>query len=263
MYDMHIHIIPEIDDGAKDLETTIAMLKIAAQNGTTKIVATPHVIEGNWLPDWDTILAGCKKVKNAADELGIKMDIYPGGEVAMHMDILEHIKGPGPYCINGGRYLLVELPAAEVPDYAEDFFFILQTRGITPIIAHPERHPILAKDPNKLADWINKGILTQMNFSSLIGKMGERAMKTAELFIANNMIYIAGSDAHSTRTRNPDMTQGISRLQSLIGSERTNNIINVNPKAIVDNQDVFINEIAKVQMKDKSNLLNKILSVFK
>ncbi|MBP2628348.1 MAG: Protein-tyrosine-phosphatase, partial [Firmicutes bacterium] len=144
MYDLHSHILPNLDDGAKDMDMSLAMLKIAIENGTKGIVATPHVIEGEWLPAWDRILAACDTLRKTAQDTNIDLQIFPGGEVAIYRDILDLLKGPGAYCINNGRYLLVELPATHIPSFTEDFFFTLQARGITPILAHPERHPELA-----------------------------------------------------------------------------------------------------------------------
>lgn len=262
MFDMHSHIIPDIDDGAKDIEISKTMLQIAADHGTTHIIATPHVIEGDWLPSWELITEGCEGLRKLACQLGLNLRIYPGGEIAMNMDILEVIKQPGPYCINGGRYLLVELPAAEIPDFADDFFFTLQARGITPIIAHPERHPVIARKPEWLAGWINKGILTQINCTSLTGKMGERTMKTAELLARNQMIYFFGSDAHSIRTRNPNLSPGVVKLKAMIGEERTRQILYGNPQSILNNEDIPIFEIETIQAAEKSSFFGKLRALF-
>lgn len=262
MFDMHIHIIPDIDDGSKNVETSKTMLKIAVDNGTTHIVATPHVIEGDWLPSWELITDSCEELKQLASQLGLNLNIYPGGEIAMNMDILEIIKQPGPYCMNGGRYLLVELPAAEIPDFADDFFFTLQARGITPIIAHPERHPVIARSPHRLAEWINKGILTQLNCTSLIGKMGERTMKTAEILVRNEMVYFFGSDAHGIRTRNPNLTQGVLKLKAMVGEEKTYQILYNNPQAVINSEDIPVSEIGTIRTEEKTSLFGKLRALF-
>lgn len=259
MVDLHIHIIPGIDDGAKDEKTTREMLKIAAAQGTTHMVATPHVIEGDWLPDWETILSHCDNLRRAAGDLGLNLTLYPGGEIAMSMDILDLIKGPGPYCLNGGRYLLVEFPAAEIPDFADDFFFTLQTRGVTPVIAHPERHPVIARQPERLAQWINRGILTQLNCTSLAGKMGERTRQTAELLVANQMIYSLGSDAHGLRTRHPGMLEGVGKLEALLGTARARQIMYEQPLAIVNSQEVAIQEVNQIVQQTRPNLLTRLI----
>ena len=119
MLDMHSHIIPGIDDGAKDQETALSMLKIAAHNGTTHIAATPHVIEGQWLPEWKNILEECTWLQQMAREEGLPITVVPGAEVAMGMNVLQLMKGPGAYCINEGRYMLVELPMTEIPAFAD------------------------------------------------------------------------------------------------------------------------------------------------
>jgi len=251
MYDLHCHIIPSIDDGSKNIETSLAMLQMATENGTKGIVATPHVIEGEWLPTWDRILTECDTLRNLAQNAGINLPIFPGGEVAMYRDILDLLKGPGAYCINSGRYLLVELPATHIPSFAEDFFFTLQARGITPILAHPERHPVLAKKPEILVEWIRTGILAQMNGTSIMGLMGPRVMATAELYLTNNMVHAIGSDAHGIRSRNTNLTSAVDKMTKLIGPEQTHQLLVVNPDNIIHNREVDIPEIEDIQYPRK------------
>ncbi|HWR45806.1 tyrosine-protein phosphatase [Sporomusa sp.] len=260
MLDLHCHIIPAIDDGAKDLDTSLKMLEIAQKNGTKAIVATPHVIEGEWLPAWEQIIEGCQLLKQEGSKFGMNIPIYPGGEVAIHRDILDIVKGPGPYCINSGRYMLVELPAIDIPGFTEDFFFNLQARGITPVLAHPERHPVLAKDPEILVEWIRRGVLTQVNGSSIMGRMGERSMKMAELFLTRDMVHCIGSDAHSARSRNPDLSTTAEKIVGLIGLEKARQILTINPKNIIDNQDVDVFEIKLLLPGKKSGILKKLLT---
>ena len=247
MFDLHSHIIPSIDDGSKDRDMSLNMLQIAADNKTTGIVATPHVIEGDWLPTWERILQECDLLQQAAHAASLELQVFPGGEVAIYRDILDLLKGPGAYCINGGRYLLVELPATHIPSFTEDFFFTLQARGITPILAHPERHPELAKKPEILAEWIGTGVLSQLNGTSLTGLMGERVMATAELFLANQMVHVIGSDAHGIRNRNTNLTPAVDKLTKLIGPEAAHQLLVVNPDNIIHSREVDIPEIQSIQ----------------
>lgn len=247
MYDLHSHILPNIDDGAKNMDMSLAMLRTAANYGTTGIVATPHVIEGEWLPTWDKILIECDRLQRAAQSASIDIRIFPGGEVAIYHDILELLKGPGAYCINGGRYLLVELPATEIPSFVEEFFFILQARGITPVLAHPERHPQISKNPEILAKWIRRGVLAQLNGSSITGLMGERAMATAELLLTNHMVHAIGSDAHSARKRNTNLTSAVGKITALIGVQQAQQLLVNNPDNIIHSREVYIPEIGDIQ----------------
>lgn len=260
MLDLHCHIIPAIDDGAKDLDVSLKMLEIAQQNGTTAIVATPHVIEGKWLPSWEQITEACHLLGQEGRKFGLNIPVYPGGEVAIHREILDIVKGPGAYCINSGRYMLVELPAMEIPGFTEEFFFTLQARGITPVLAHPERHPVLAKDPEILVEWIRRGVLTQVNGTSLMGRMGERSMKLAELLLARDMVHCIGSDAHSARNRNPDLSATADKLVGLIGVEKTRQILTINPKNIIDSQDVEVFEVRLSSPGEKTGIFKRLLT---
>lgn len=260
MLDLHCHILPAIDDGAKDWETSLEMLKIAQQNGTTAICATPHVIEGRWLPEWSTITRLCDELNQAAKQAGITIPIYPGGEVAIHMDLLDILTEPGPYCYNGGRYMLVELPAAEIPRFTEDFFFTLQTRGINPILAHAERHPAIGADPSILIEWVRRGVLIQMNGPSITGKMGERVMKTAETLLLSNLVHVIGSDAHSARTRKPDLSETKARVAALTDEQTVEKLFYENPQRILDSQDLIVPEVTAIHYPRKKGFLQRIFS---
>jgi len=262
MFDLHSHILPAIDDGARDMGMSLAMLQMAVENGTTGIVATPHIIEGKWLPSWDRVLAECYMLQEMIQKAGISIPIFPGGEVAIHLDILNLLKGPGAYCINSGRYMLVELPAVHIPSFTDDFFFTLQAKGITPILAHPERHPDLGKNPEVLVDWINKGVLTQINGTSITGCMGERVMATAELFLVNKMVHTLGSDAHHIHNRNTNLASAVARMTQLIGHKATQDILFVNPDNILCGREVDIPEVGEIKRTAKNRGVMKWIAGF-
>ncbi|MBP2656634.1 MAG: Protein-tyrosine-phosphatase [Firmicutes bacterium] len=244
MIDVHSHILPNFDDGAKDEETALAMLALAFENGTGTIVATPHVMVNEWLPEWETVVAECDRLAQLATAQGTDITICPGAEVAMEYDILEKLEKPGPYCINGSRYILVELPANYIPAYADEFFFILQTRGFYPILAHPERNPELAHRPERLVEWIEKGILVQMNGTSITGKMGSRVMKFAEQLVVRRMVHCLGSDAHGLRTRRPKLTDAFEKISDLRGKAAAEAIAKQNPAKVLRGEEITIPEIA-------------------
>lgn len=259
MFDMHTHILPHLDDGAKDMKTALDMLHIAVDHGSTHLVVTPHVIEGDWLPAWEEIVLGCETLRKIAKTEKLTISIYPGAEVAIHLDILQSISSPGQYCINGGRYMLVELPAFQIPVFTDEFFFTLQTRGVTPILAHPERHPEIARHPEMLREWIKKGILVQVNTSSLTGRMGERVMETAEFLIYNNMVHCIGSDAHGVRSRRPILTKAYEKVTTLVGEKLARQIFVENADNILQNREVDIPDIGDLKQQKQTNSLRKWL----
>ncbi len=262
MFDLHSHILPNIDDGAKNMEMSLAMLKIAAENGTKNIVATPHIIAGEWMPTWDLILKKCEILQQACQQTGLNLNIFPGGEVGICFDIIALLQEPGIYCINSGRYLLVELPATHIPSYTEKFFFTLQTMGITPILAHPERHPEISKRPEILAEWIEMGVLSQVNGTSITGIMGERVMRTAELLLINNMVHVIGSDAHSIRTRNTNLAVAAEKISSLLGPKVMEQLLIVNPRHVIQNQEIDLPEMKGINYpKGTSGVRNWLVNI--
>lgn len=261
MIDLHSHILPGIDDGAKTMDDSLAMARIAVDNGTVIIVATPHVIEGRWLPEWSTIQKLCDELSQELKRENIALTVIPGAEVALNMDILDLIKGPGPYCINGGKYMLVELPATHIPQYTEEFFFTLQARGISPILAHPERHPQIARNPELIVEWVNKGILMQVNGPSLVGKMGDRAMKAAETLLNSNLVHFFGSDTHGPKTRTPRLLEAQEKSVSLAGEKITRQILTDNPSVVIKSEDIMIADVQKIVVVKKHGLWKRIASM--
>lgn len=261
MIDLHSHILPGIDDGAKTIEDSLAMARIAVANGTTVIAATPHVIEGQWLPEWSTIKRLCAELSSELKKQNIALTVIPGAEVALNMDILDLIEGPGPYCINGGRYMLVELPATHIPQYTDEFFFTLQARGISPILAHPERHPEIARNPELIVEWVNKGIFMQVNGPSLVGRMGDRAMQTAEVLLNSKLVHFFGSDTHGPKTRTPRLQDAKDKAISLIGEKLTRQILVDNPSAAISSEDIIIADVQKITPIKKPGLWKRIANI--
>ena len=160
--------------------------------------------------------------------------------------------------------MLVELPASEIPSFTDDFFFKLQARGITPILAHPERHPVLAKKPEILAKWIGSGVLAQMNGTSITGLMGARVMATAELLLRNNMIHVIGSDAHSIRNRNTNLASAVDKITMLIGAERTQQLMINNPDNIIHSRDIEMSPIGDIEYpKQNKGMMNWLYKLWK
>ena len=214
LIDLHSHILPGLDDGAKTGEISRRMLAMAAAEGTDLIYATPHLVSGVWEPRWEEIAAGAARLNSWAEEQGLGIRVRPGAEVAADPSMLGRIR-PGCYTLGESRYVLVELPAHCLPDYLDDFFFQLMTRELTPVIAHPERHADLRRRPELLAEWVERGICLQVNSGSLSGRMGPHAAAGAAMIAGRGLLHALGSDTHSTGHRRPDLRSGMNALAAL------------------------------------------------
>lgn len=201
MIDTHSHILPAIDDGAKDIAMTLEMLKHAEKEGTTKIVATPHYcLEYAEVPYNEVKELVCHVNKLSKQE-GLDIQIYHGQEVFFSETIIEDYKSGVIGTINDSKYMLVEFQVTKFPRDTFDLLYELQLMGVIPIIAHPERYNTFIDKPSEINKFIEEGFLFQLDSGSIEGVYGSKVKKTSEIFVDHNIYNFIGSDAHNTRTR--------------------------------------------------------------
>ena len=237
MLDIHSHILWGLDDGAQDIETSLELARMAAENGTTSIFGTPHVLASSQHITWKIITDKTAQLNEEIKKQGINLTVYPGAELEMNWDMLDLIKDDrADYCLAGSEYILVELPFQTIPLYADDFIFQMQLRGKQPIIAHPARHEKLMHHPEILLKWLDKGVLLQCNSGSFTGYFGKHVQANAQRLLANNMLHFIGSDAHKMEGRNTDLTGVEKEIQKLAGKEKAEELLEINPQKVLHNQ---------------------------
>lgn len=237
MIDIHSHIINEIDDGSKNIEMTINMLKKAEQSGTTDIIATPHFMRGRFEVEYNEVVKKVEGLREIAKENNININIYAGQEVYYSKNILEYYNDKIIGTINNTKYMLIELPMLEFNiDEVINIIYELQIRGITPIIAHPERYKLFIKKPSMINSLIKEGMLFQLNAGSITGNFGKDVKKTATKYLENNIYSFIGSDAHRDIGRDTDIKEALGILE--INQRRS--FIN-NGKLMLKNEDVIFN----------------------
>ena len=234
MIDMHSHIINGIDDGSKSIEMTINMLKKAEQSGTTDIIATPHFMRGRFEVEYNEVLKKVEELKGISRENNIDINIYAGQEVYYSRNLLEYYNDKIIGTINNSKYMLIELPMLEFNiEEVINTIYELQIRGITPIIAHPERYKPFIKKPSMINALIKEGMLFQLNAGSIAGDFGKDVKKTATKYLEHNIYSVVGSDAHRDRGRDTDMRKTLNILEE----DKKEEFIN-NGRAILENKDV-------------------------
>lgn len=216
MIDIHSHIIPNIDDGSKDINMSLAMLKRACESGTSKIVATPHFFRGYWVENKKVVKEKVDELNKLAKDNNLNIEIYAGQEVFFTDHILEDFNNGEIGTINGSRYMLIEFPMDRINfQKAIDGVYELKIRGIIPIIAHPERYVDFINNPEKINQFIEEGYLFQLNGGSITGMFGKEVKKTAEIFLEHNIYSFLGSDAHSDGNRNTSLEKACETLNKL------------------------------------------------
>ena len=208
--DFHSHIVPAVDDGARDMKEALDMIRLAMESGTKKIVATPHyhVRRG--------FQVSCEEIKDLVNNLRkevkdnkIDIKIFCGQEVGYNSEILELYERGHIGCIEGTNYMLIEFPLGQFSTMkALDNIYELQIKGVRPIIAHPERYKRFINDPLVINRFIKEGYLFQLNVGSLDGDFGKESKNLAEHYLKQGLYSTYGSDGHRLDDRNTDMTKG-------------------------------------------------------
>lgn len=218
MIDIHSHILPGIDDGSKDMEMSIKMLKLAEAKGTKTIVATPHYIRGIYENYYDEVFDSYQKLKITSASAGINIEILLGQEVMLDKYSLKLCKEKKLRGINGTSYMLIEFPMDRLPKDALDLIYELKLQGIKPIVAHPERYEYINEAPTNINEFIREGCIFQINTGSLQGLFGKKVQKCAKLLVREGIVSFIASDAHSINRRCPGLMEGF-REASLIDRE--------------------------------------------
>lgn len=197
MIDIHSHIIPGLDDGSKDLETSIKMIERAIKCNTRAIVATPHYYRGYFETPFDIVAEEVEMLKREIKKRGINIDLYPGQEVFLDKYTVQMYKNGQVKGNNGSRYLLIELPMGKYSESYIESIYEMKLMGAVPVIAHPERYRYIINNVNNINPFIEEGCLFQINTGSITGLFGKEVQKTAQALIENGICSFVASDAHS------------------------------------------------------------------
>ena len=193
--DIHSHFIPGIDDGAKTIEDSIQMITEMYNLGYKKVITTPHIMGDFYKNTPEIILAGLKKVRAALKAANIPIEVEAAAEYYIDFDF-ERKLDEGKLLTFGDNYLLFEISYLNPPDNLYHIIFKMHTLGYKPILAHPERYNYFHTDFGKYENFIDKGVLLQMNINSLTGFYSISTKKIAEQMINKNMISFLGTDCH-------------------------------------------------------------------
>lgn len=209
MIDIHSHILPYIDDGARTPEQSLALLKMAVADGTTHLVCTPHIHLGRYNNDKKRISEVFNQVLELVDEHQIEIKLATAAEARMDAQLMPMIKAntlPFLGHWQSQPVLLLELPHSHFPDFTLQFISWLKKQGVCPLIAHPERNRDIQKDHTFLSKLKDAGCLLQVTAGSIAGNFGERAEHTAKYMLQQRIVDVAASDAHNVDRRPPTMS---------------------------------------------------------
>ncbi len=240
MKDMHSHLLYGIDDGSSSLEESIKLLKEMKKSGIDELILTPHYIEDSkYNCNNDDKVELFKKLQSRVEKENIDITLYLGNEVYITDNFVKLIKDNEIWTLNGSKYLLFELPLRSLYKHTLEVCNSLIGKGYVPILAHPERYPILQNHPNMVEEYLRSGILLQGNLTSLFGKYGKTAEKTLKLFLKNHWVSFLGSDVHhDVKFNEKKLRKKLLRITK--DEDYVEDLLNNNFDKIINNEDMNI-----------------------
>jgi len=237
MIDLHMHILAGLDDGPQQWDEALAMGEAAAADGTTTVVATPHMYNGVHNVTREQILAGTDRLRQELGKRGIPLAVEPGADVHIRPDLCELVLAQRVVTVGDrGKYLMVELPPDQLPMGVEQLLFDLQLQGVTPMLSHPERNMQVQADPALLLPFVQAGNLSQLTTSSLIGDFGRRAAQCAHTLLECRLAHVVASDAHGWQKRAPGLSEARRLVEKVLPAQEAEDMFEHRPAAILAGQ---------------------------
>lgn len=218
--DIHCHILPGLDDGAKNMAESLEMARCYQRTGIKKVVATPHFLPGTaWAADKETVKQSVRELQANLDSNNIDLQVLPGMEIAFHKRMEERMGNNSFLTLGDSGYYLIEPSFHGEQDSLLETLTSLLKMGRKLILAHPERIDRLHKRLDVLENLVKQGLLIQVNAGSLLGYFGPQSQEAANQLHLNNCLHFIASDAHDPRERAPINAEELSKISALHGGE--------------------------------------------
>lgn len=235
MIDIHTHILPGIDDGARTMAESLEMARITLEDGVHTVVATPHISLDTAI-GWKEILGATEALREALVAADLPLRVLPGAELMISPDLPQVVSKNGAFTLGGTRYVLIELPMHQYPVYTEQILFELQLKGAIPVLAHPERNSRLQADLDVLGKMVQRGVIVQITAGSILGEFGSLMRQTVEAIASRHMAHLVASDSHGPDDRPPRLKAARDRVAGFIGPQAARDTVLNNPERILANQ---------------------------
>lgn len=255
MIDFHTHIIPNIDEGSRSIEETFNLIKEAKEAGFEGIVLTSHYIENYYETDVPERDMWVKAISDNLKQKGIETDLYLGNEIYISGNMMNLLIEGKASTINNSSYVLFEMQLNAEPMNLYDVIYSLQENKLIPVLAHPERYSFIQKEPELVYDLIEKGVLMQANYGSILGQYGEKAQMIVRRFLENNMIHFLGTDVHRQNTIYKRIPHALKEIEEIVGRVKLEQLTTINPQLALENKRIDIDDPEEFSLTLKEKIL--------
>lgn len=236
MVDIHVHILPGLDDGAEDMHCALEMAALAVESGVEIIAATPHSGKKNHCgPELTKAILDFRK---ALERERIPLKVCRGMEIFGTPEVPALLEKGAFWGLNGSRYPLIEFAFSDYAAQATEILEEIVAKGMRPVVAHPERYLYIQQDPSLLNLWVEMGCLLQINKGSLLGRFGRREELLALELVGRGFAFAVASDAHSPVTRTTWMGEVKTLLREEFSTAAARSLLETNPLRLLKNEDI-------------------------
>ena len=258
MIDFHTHILPNIDDGARSIEETIELVQEAQKVGFEAIISTSHYMEGYYETNVPEREMWINVIYQKLQEENLNMKLYLGNEIYLSENLVSLLEEGKACTINDTSYVLFEMPLNIEPMNMYNVIYEMIQHKLVPVLAHPERYTFIQQEPEIVAELIEKGVLIQSNYASILGYYGKKAQVMVKKFLQSNMVHFLGSDVHRPNTIYPRIPQILTELTKIVGEEKLEQLTTSNPKLVLKNKRIEIEEPNKIELTLKEKIIMKM-----
>jgi len=251
MIDLHNHILPGSDDGARDWRDSLEMARAAVDDGITDVVCTPHWVSCEYENGSARILEKLAQLQTLLVESKLPLQLHPGTELRLDPSLPSLLRSGDLLTINDGkRYALIELPMHVMPMGLQSFFLELDAHGIVPVIAHPERYPWVIEEPELVYRWVSDGFLVQITAASLLGEFGQTVERLSRRLLEHRLVQVIATDSHGLKMRSPKLSRARQVAAACIGEEAGWDLVRDNPAKIIAGRP--LNPPEPIELSNKS-----------
>ena len=238
MIDIHTHILYDVDDGSDTIDESVAILKSAKKNGVTDVVLTPHYVEAAEYDD-EKIKENFNVLKEKIEKDRIDIKLHLANEVAIYGNVYSVLADKRINTIANSRYMLIEFPMSTDVSYVLDTIYEMKIKGITPIIAHPERCECFRKHIERIKEAVDEGALIQCNTGSIMGTYGNTAKKIVKKLLKEKLVHFLATDTHSIKnSRYEDLNKVQVEVEKMVGLYEKNKLFVYNARKVLINEEV-------------------------
>ncbi len=236
LIDIHAHFLSQIDDGAKDFETSMKMLRIAKENAVSKIILTPHNKPMHHNASPATIKRLAAELQDRIAGEGLDIQVFTGNEIYYRSDILEILEAGEVCTMAGSFYVLTEFGPMDDYDYIRNAVYKITSGGYQPILAHVERYANICSKIERTEELVKMGAYLQINAGSIMGQFGLGTKQLTQRLLRQRLVHFVASDAHDEEKRGPQLKKCSEYISRKFGEIYAREVLYDNPMCVINDQ---------------------------